>query len=139
MFEGNRGTQVRPSRRNAVMGGAGILASAGFAATAAGCGSAQGSGMQRRMQGKQNSNAITMADGTQIYYKDWGAGQPVVCSHGWPSSSDAWADQLMFWPPTGFAVSPMTGVAMAGRSSRGTAATWIPKQTIWQRLSMRST
>ena len=89
MFEGNRGTEVRTSRRNALMGGAGILASAGFAASAAGCASAQGSGMQRRMQGKQNSNTITMADGTQIYYKDWGAGQPVVFSHGWPLSFDA--------------------------------------------------
>jgi non-heme chloroperoxidase len=39
---------------------------------------------------------ITTEDGTQIFYKDWGAGEPVVFSHGWPLNADAWDDQLMF-------------------------------------------
>ncbi|HXP73708.1 MAG TPA: alpha/beta hydrolase, partial [Stellaceae bacterium] len=38
---------------------------------------------------------ITVKDGTEIYYKDWGTGQPVVFSHGWPLSSDAWEDQMV--------------------------------------------
>jgi len=45
---------------------------------------------------------ITVKDGAQIYYKDWGSGQPVVFSHGWPLSSDAWDAQMMFLAARGF-------------------------------------
>jgi non-heme chloroperoxidase len=45
---------------------------------------------------------ITANDGAQIFYKDWGTGQPVVFSHGWPLSSDAWDDQMMFLASRGF-------------------------------------
>jgi non-heme chloroperoxidase len=43
-------------------------------------------------------------DGTEIYYKDWGSGQPVVFSHGWPLSSDAWDAQMVFLGERGFRV-----------------------------------
>jgi non-heme chloroperoxidase len=45
---------------------------------------------------------VTTNDGTQIYYKDWGAGQPVVFSHGWPLSADAWDSQMFFLASRGF-------------------------------------
>jgi non-heme chloroperoxidase len=47
-------------------------------------------------------STITTKDGTEIYYKDWGTGQPVVFSHGWPLSADAWEDQMVFLGAHGY-------------------------------------
>ena len=45
---------------------------------------------------------ITTKDGAQIFYKDWGSGQPVVFSHGWPLNADAWDEQLLVFASNGF-------------------------------------
>jgi non-heme chloroperoxidase len=47
---------------------------------------------------------ITTADGIQIFYKDWGSGQPIVFSHGWPLSGDDWDTQMLFFLQHGYRV-----------------------------------
>jgi non-heme chloroperoxidase len=49
-------------------------------------------------------STITIKDGTEIYYKDWGSGQPIVFSHGWPLSGDDWDAQMMFFLNHGYRV-----------------------------------
>ena len=62
---------------------------------------------------------ITTEDGTQIYYKDWGSGQPVVFSHGWPLSADAWDGQMLFLGQQGYRV-----IAHDRRSHGRSDQTW---------------
>jgi non-heme chloroperoxidase len=49
-------------------------------------------------------STIKTKDGTEIYYKDWGAGRPIVFSHGWPLSADAWDPQMLFLGQNGYRV-----------------------------------
>src|SRR3989442_12171154 len=49
-------------------------------------------------------SSITTQDGVEIFYKDWGTGQPVVFSHGWPLSADDWDAQMMFFVTRGYRV-----------------------------------
>ncbi|WP_316165164.1 MULTISPECIES: alpha/beta hydrolase [unclassified Bradyrhizobium] len=51
-----------------------------------------------------SSGFVTTSDGTQIFYKDWGSGQPIVFHHGWPLSSDDWDAQMLFFLDKGFRV-----------------------------------
>jgi non-heme chloroperoxidase len=51
---------------------------------------------------ESGGSTITVKDGAQIYFKDWGTGQPVVFSHGWPLTADAWEDQMVFLGQHGY-------------------------------------
>src|SRR6202021_550022 len=53
-------------------------------------------------QGEGHVNTATTKDGTKIYFKDWGTGQPVVFSHGWPLTADAWDSQMLFLGEKGY-------------------------------------
>jgi non-heme chloroperoxidase len=53
---------------------------------------------------RQSMGTITASDGIEIFYKDWGSGQPIVFSHGWPLSSDDWDSQMMFFLDHGYRV-----------------------------------
>ncbi len=63
--------------------------------------------------------AITTKDGTSIFYKDWGKGQPVLFSHGWPLSGDAWDGQMLFLGQQGYRV-----IAHDRRSHGRSSQTW---------------
>jgi non-heme chloroperoxidase len=88
-----------PSRRTLLAGTAGMLAAPALIA-APYLAAAQSRPTQPAKGNPMTT--ITTKDGTQIYYKDWGEGQPVVFSHGWPLTSDAWEDQMFFLTSHGY-------------------------------------
>ena len=62
---------------------------------------------------------ITTQDGTEIFYKDWGLGQPIVFSHGWPLSADDWDMQTLFFLNRGFRKNGRSGIRkMEGPSAQ---------------------
>jgi len=87
------------------MGGAAMFAVAALpTASAAFSIEALTSTSQEQKKGEHSMTTITTKDGTQIYYKDWGKGQPIVFSHGWPLTADDWDGQMLFFGQHGYRV-----------------------------------
>jgi non-heme chloroperoxidase len=94
------------SRRSLLQAGAAVVAAIGLPMTATSqqLNKAGTDVSPHNHIGEQHMNTITLKDGASIYYKDWGAGQPIVFSHGWPLNADAWDPQMMFLGQHGYRV-----------------------------------
>jgi non-heme chloroperoxidase len=94
------------SRRDVIVGGAAMVAAFGLPMRllANQTSPASASAPHGNNKGESNMNMITTKDGTKIYFKDWGTGQPVVFSHGWPLNADAWDAQMLFLGENGYRV-----------------------------------
>jgi non-heme chloroperoxidase len=93
------------TRRQLLAGSTTILAAAALPIGAFTHGGESGnSGFQNHTKGEHSMATITTKDGTTIFYKDWGKGQPIVFSHGWPLSSDDWDAQMLFFGQHGYRV-----------------------------------
>src|SRR6201984_1625808 len=101
-FGKEENANVDISRRKFLIGTAGLAAVAGLPAVAANTTAAS---QAKATTEKWKGDTVTTKDGIQVYYKDWGSGQPIVFSHGWPLSADDWDAQMLFFLPPGYPVT----------------------------------
>ncbi|PTY06125.1 alpha/beta hydrolase [Opitutaceae bacterium EW11] len=94
------------TRRAFLAGSAGLLAATALPLSSAFAGPAESLSSAPRTHDpasmKKQDRFITTQDGTQIFFKDWGSGQPIVFSHGWPLNSDSWESQMLFLAENGY-------------------------------------
>jgi non-heme chloroperoxidase len=97
-----RDKSVDASRRELLIGGAAaaIISAAPFAAAS----DSKATPPSNRSKGAPTMETISTKDGVDLFYKDWGGGQPIVFHHGWPLSSDDWDPQMLFFLQHGYRV-----------------------------------
>jgi non-heme chloroperoxidase len=92
------------SRRQVLKVGATALAAGSLSAMVMGASTAQAATAVSNKQGANDMTRFTTPDGTEIFYKAWGTGQPIVFHHGWPLSADDWDAQMLFFLSKGYRV-----------------------------------
>lgn len=115
------GAVWRTSRRNLMLQGSIMAAASVLCRTPTSAGASDrpsASAIQSSSNGNTLMGTIKTKDGTEIFYKDWGKGQPIVFSHGWPLSADDWDAQMMFFLNQGYRVIAHDRRGH-GRSSQG--------------------
>ncbi|QCP53638.1 alpha/beta hydrolase [Trinickia violacea] len=120
----NKTTTLSASRRRLLSASAGMAgAAAAFSALSASAATTSGGAHASHSAagGRQEGSYVKAKDGTEIYFKDWGTGTPVVFSHGWPLSADAWDPQMLFLVNQGYRViaHDRRGHGRSGQPSHG--------------------
>jgi non-heme chloroperoxidase len=92
------------SRRQVLKVGATALAAGSLSAMVMGATGAHAATAATPKKGRNDMTSFTTSDGTEIFYKDWGTGQPIVFHHGWPLSADDWDAQMLFFVSKGYRV-----------------------------------
>jgi len=93
---------IRTSRRDVLSGSLAIASAAAFASPS--FASFLDDPSPKKGNHAMTTGFVKTSDGTQIYFKDWGSGQPIVFHHGWPLSSDDWDAQMLFFLEKGYRV-----------------------------------
>ncbi|GAC1658621.1 MAG: alpha/beta hydrolase [Candidatus Elarobacter sp.] len=107
------------SRRDLLIAAGGVAAALGLPVTAAAANASENTFAATTPKDAASGMTVTAADGTTIFYKDWGSGRPVVFSHGWPLTADAWDAQMLFLGLNGYRV-----IAHDRRSHGRSQQTW---------------
>ena len=105
--QGEPATQLSEMSRRGLLAGAGLTMGAVALVSGSGDPAKAAGPIGAASTGRTGDGFVTASDGTQLYYKDWGKGQPVFFHHGWPLSADDWDGQMLYFMSKGYRVIAM--------------------------------